>query len=72
MRDKTIAKITLKELKKFAENHDYDWDTEVIPRLDEVITYVGLNMDKKAACNLALGSVIGTPRKRQEEVEKYG
>ena len=72
MRDKTIAKITLKDLRRYAELDDYNWETEVAPRLDEVIEYVGLNMDIKVACSLALTKVLGTSKKRKEDVRKYG
>ena len=63
--NKVIASITLQDLKRHAEDDDYNWKEEVEPHLEEVIEYVGLNMDVQSACNLALGKVLGPSKKRK-------
>lgn len=62
---KVIAKITLGDLRKYADDHDYDWKTEIVPVLDKLIEYVELNLDIKATCSLALGKVLGAAKKRR-------
>lgn len=63
--NRTIAKITLEELKSEAEEDGYDWKEEVMPALEAVIDAVFLNQDSGEICRLALHDVLGTPRKRR-------
>ncbi len=64
-RKKVVARITLGDLKEYSDDHDYNWNAEVVPVLAELVESVGLNLDIKTVCSLAFGKVLGAAKKRR-------
>jgi hypothetical protein len=62
-----ISIITVRDLKEVAVEAGYDWEKEVLPRLDEIKEAVRLNTETIIICKLGLISVIGSPQSSKEE-----
>lgn len=68
--NRVLSKVTVRDLKKYALDHDYDWKLEVLPNLESIAEFVELNTDKRVICSLALTQAIGTPLKRRQVVKE--